>query len=138
MLHQRRRAGLERQFASLFRILDARRQKLGMSYAALARKSGVSMTTVVRILSGRYQKPSLDSVLVIADILGMEVSFREHTNIAELQEQQAKHQARRLIGVLQGTSALEAQALDKPELEQMTRRTVHELLAGSKRRLWDE
>jgi hypothetical protein len=38
--------------------------------------------------------------------------------------------------MVQGTSGLEAQAVDREALEQMIRRTTHELLAGPKRRLW--
>jgi transcriptional regulator with XRE-family HTH domain len=109
-----------------------------MPYAALARRSGVSVTTVVRALSGENPNVSFETVLAIAAAVGLSVDFKVKTRIDELREQQAEQKARQLIGMLQGTSGLEAQALDEETLQEMTRQTVHELLAGSPRRLWGE
>jgi len=119
-------------------MLDVKRRRLRMSYAVLAKKSGVSMPTVVRILSGRNPQASFASVLAIANVLGIDVKFEQKTPVEELRENQARRKARRLVGMVQGTSALESQALDEDEINEMTRRTVHELLAGSPRRLWEE
>jgi transcriptional regulator with XRE-family HTH domain len=121
-----------------FKILDARRRRIGMSYAALAKKSGVSMTTVVRILSGKHPAASFENVLAIAEALGMETRFLEGAPAGEFCEHRALEKAEQLIRMLQGTSGLEGQALDADTLGQMKRQTVCELLAGSKRRLWSD
>lgn len=96
------------------------------------------MPTVVRILSGTYSKASFANVAAVAEALGIGIKFEAVTKIADLREAQARQKARRLVGMVQGTSGLEAQALDDDELTDMTRQTVHELLAGSSRRLWSE
>lgn len=53
--------------------LEFRRRELDMTVAALARRSGVSRTTVNRVLSGKSAK--LISVLLIAHALGMRMTM---------------------------------------------------------------
>ena len=109
-----------------------------MSNAALAKRSGVSLPTVVRVLSGRNANASLQNVAVIAEALGLRLSLESDVDVAEVREEQARRKAQRLVGIVQGTSGLEAQALDDRVLGEMTRQTVHELLAGSPQKLWGE
>jgi transcriptional regulator with XRE-family HTH domain len=129
---------LDKHISTLFHSLNVRRQELVMSYAALAQRSGISMPTVVRALSGTSPNTSFASVVAIAQALGIRVELTLETPAADLRERQAEQKARRLVGMVQGTSALEAQAIDGDELRAMTRQTAHELLAGSARRLWSE
>jgi len=129
---------IAKQIQSLFKMLDDRRRKLGMSYAALAKRSGVSMTTVVRILSGRHPQASFENVWAIAEVLDVAVLFQPNTSDEEVRERQARRKAQQLVGMVQGTSGLEGQALEEEVIGQMTRQTVHELLAGSPRRLWGD
>lgn len=128
----------DKQVEKLCESLNVRRRRLRMSCSVLARRSGVSMPTVVRILSGTYSKASFANVAAVAEALGIGIKFEPVTKIADLREAQARQKARRLVGMVQGTSGLEAQALDDDELTDMTRQTVHELLAGSSRKLWSE
>lgn len=123
---------------NLCRSLNIRRQQLRMSYGALARRSHVSLPTVVRILSGQNVNASLANVAAIAESLGLLVKLEPTQGIADFREQQAQKKAQQLAGIVQGTSGLEAQALGESELNDLTRQTVHQLLAGSPRRLWDE
>ncbi len=109
-----------------------------MSNAVLARRSGVSLPTVVRILSGRNDNASLHNVASIAEALGLRLKMESEIGVADFREHQARQKARLLAGIVQGTSGLEGQALDDVALGDMTRQTVHELLAGSPRKLWDE
>jgi transcriptional regulator with XRE-family HTH domain len=122
----------------LCRSLNVRRQMLKMSYAIVAKRSGVSTPTVIRILSGSNPNASFASVVRIAEAVGMGVKFEPETGVADLRERQAENKARRLSRMVQGTSGLEAQAIDADDLEGMTRQTAHELLAGSARKLWNE
>ncbi len=74
----------------------------------------------------------------LAETLGMTLDLRSITDPEDLREQQARKKAERLMKMVQGTSALEAQAIDPEKYEQMLRRSVHELLAGPSRKLWTE
>jgi transcriptional regulator with XRE-family HTH domain len=118
--------------------LDHRRRQLGLSYAALAKRSGVSQATVVRLLSGRHPQASFQNVIAIAEALGFELTFRPAASASAMRRAQATTKARQLVGFVQGTSGLEAQAVDAQQLEEMTEQTANELLAGSPRRLWGD
>jgi transcriptional regulator with XRE-family HTH domain len=123
---------------TLFDKLDQRRRDLDMTYAALSKRSGVSEATVFRILSGSQPAASFAAVVAVANALGMDVEISQIAGTGRFREQQAKDKATRLIETLQGTSSLEEQGLDGDTILDMKRRTVHELLTGSSRRLWGE
>jgi transcriptional regulator with XRE-family HTH domain len=125
----------ERVFAA---DLEARRRKLDMPIEALVKRSGVSRATVRRILSGDHTGASFIKVLAVAEALGLEVRFDTETAEEAFRERQAVQKARRLVGLVQGTSGLEAQAVDPAAVECMVQRTTHELLSGSKKKLWSD
>jgi transcriptional regulator with XRE-family HTH domain len=120
-----------------FNPLAVRRRQLGMSVAALAARSGVPVSTVKRVLNGGLEKASFENVVRIASALGLRLDFRPAEDALAMQRREAERKARRIVRLVQGTSALEAQAVDEKSLSEMRQRTVHELMAGSKRRLWD-
>ena len=120
----------------LFEEFERRRRKLSMSYAALAQRCGVSMPTVVRILSGCHHAPAFNNVAAIAEALGLQLGLAARQSVANLQAVQAKRKAENLVAMLQGTSGLEGQGLDQKTLQRLRRQTARELLAGSKRNLW--
>ena len=122
----------------IFAELDLRRRELKMPAAVLAKRSGLSLPTVQRILSGRHLNATWANVVALAAALGEEVVLRPMATSEDLREQQARRKAERLVKMVQGTSALEAQAVEKERLEQMVRRSLHELLAGPARKLWRE
>jgi transcriptional regulator with XRE-family HTH domain len=117
--------------------LTRRREALGMSFAVLASRSGVSEPTVKRILGGRMGEASFANVVAIADALGVSLNASE-TAPDELCRQQARCKAERIARLVQGTSALENQAVDAPAYQRLVEQCYHELLAGSKRKLWAE
>ncbi len=122
----------------LFEKLENRRRELGLSQSALADRSGVSLPTVQRILSGHSPAASFDNTLAIADVLGMQLDAVPMIPAHELLKKQALKKAERLVRMVQGTSALEAQGVSARHIGQMIKKTVQELLAGSRRRLWAE
>ncbi|MEO8493976.1 MAG: hypothetical protein ABI614_02825, partial [Planctomycetota bacterium] len=75
-------------------------------------------------------------VVAIADALGMSPVMNAAKSEDDLREEQAEKKARQLIGMVQSTCGLESQAVSEEEFEAMVRRTVHQLLAESSRRLW--
>jgi transcriptional regulator with XRE-family HTH domain len=121
----------------LIQDLEARRQALGMSRSVLARRSRVSLPTVNRILSGEHENAAFAHVAAIAEALGLEVASVAKNGSEELRNRQARSKARQLVALVQGTSALEGQAVDQHELESMVARTAERLLR-SKRKLWAE
>lgn len=121
----------------LFQELEKRRRELGMSRSTLARRSHVSLPTVNRIMSQQHQRPTFAHVAAIADVLGVELAPVPKAKSEELRQRQARSKARRLVGLVQGSSGLEGQALDQTELETLVVRAAEKLLR-SKRKLWAE
>lgn len=118
-----------------FSRLNERRKELGMSYAALAQRSGVSQPTVKRMLQGQSASASYANVVAVADALGVSLELRDR-DVDEVREEQARKKAQRVAKMVQGTSALEGQAVDGGTYNRLVDRSYHELLAGSRRRLW--
>jgi transcriptional regulator with XRE-family HTH domain len=120
------------------KVLDRRRRELGLSYELLAQRCGLSRPTVYRILSGHHGAASFASVAAIAESLGLEIRFHSKVDPRTLRRDQAQRKAKQLVALVQGTSGLEGQAVDRRAIEAMVERTTDELLAGSKQRLWSE
>ncbi len=117
--------------------LNHRRRRLGMSFRALAARSGVSEPTVKRLLRGDEHNASISTVLAIARALGVDLRLEEQ-DIGEMRSRQARRKAEWVARMVQGTSGLEAQAVDGRTLREIIEKTVHELLAGPARRIWEE
>lgn len=130
-----------RMLAKLSDRLDARRRALGMTFPALAERSGVSEPTVKRILGGLggavggVGGASFAHVAAVAEALGMPLTA-EPVDADAMRLAAAREKAERIARLVQGTSALEAQAVDEAEYRRLVERSVHELLAGPPRRLW--
>lgn len=116
-------------------LLTRRRRALGMSFASLADRSGVSEPTVKRILGGHLGEASFANVAAVAQALGVFFDLEE-SDVDELCRRQARKKAEQVARLVQGTSALESQAVDSETYRRLVEKSYHELLAGSKRRLW--
>jgi DNA-binding phage protein len=123
--------------SKLLRELDTRRNDLGMTYAVLAKRTGLGTRTVQRVLTGREGAANFRSVLAIAHSLGARLSL-EGEDINTVRLRQAQQKAAKLVSLLQGTSALEAQGLDEKEKAVAEQRTVRDLLASPRSVLWDD
>ena len=115
--------------------LNARRKSLGMTYSALARRSGVSLPTVQRVMAGGVERATLTTVLRIVEALGLDFALVASEDAESYREKQAEEKARKIVQMVQGTSGLEGQAVDKECLRRMVDRTKQELLQAS-RKLW--
>lgn len=113
------------------------REALGMSYAVVAVRSGVSEPTVKRIFAGQIGEASFANVAAVAEALGAPLGMEE-TDPDELCRRQARLKAERIAKLVQGTSGLESQAVEKREYDRLIERSYHQLLAGSRRKLWSE
>jgi len=125
-----------RDVALLLKDLDQRRRDVGLSYERLAKRCGVSRPTVQRILSGRHPSASFTNIVAIAESLGLAIRLFSKVDPRKLKRDQAQRKAKKLVSLVQGTSGLEGQAVDRRSVESMVEQTTHELLAGSKRKLW--
>lgn len=105
--------------------LNTRREALGMTHDALARRSGVPIATTKRILGGRAGKASLSNVLAVAKALGLRLGLGE-SSVANMLEERAREKAGEIAGA-RGEASVEA-------VEHIAR----ELVAGSRRVLWAE
>ncbi len=130
------------------RSLRDRRKKLGMSLDVLAVRSGLSRATVVRIVSGKHTSVSILNVAALAEALGVAVELRPTeqgvnleftpTAVEDFVEKQAHYQAKRLVGMVQGTMGLEAQALDAATASKLVDKTRRKLANSSWKKLWYE
>jgi len=128
----------------LFTQLDRRRARLRMSKADLARRAGVSLPTIRRLLSGRESRARTDTVAAIAAALGVQVRLsetqyvHETIDVSAFRMRQARAKAKRLARLVQGTMALEAETVTEDLLDEIEEQNVHALLAGPARRLWGD
>lgn len=114
--------------------LKMRLKQLGMTYDMVAQRGRTSRATVERFFRG--QSVGLKQADRIAQALGVTFQLTPLVDVQKMLEQQGEKKARQLVAQVQGTSALEQQAVPEDEAEAMIRQTKHQLLAGSKRRLW--
>lgn len=121
---------------NLTQELDARRRDLGMSCRALARRAGVGLATVQRALS--HGNATAETLQKLGSALGVSLHVTSVRTPSAMREEQARAKARRLVALVQGTSALEAQGVDARALEAMVERTIVELLKGPNLRLWED
>lgn len=121
---------------ALFRYLDGRRKEIGMSMKILAQRSGLGMRTVQRVLSGDEPTANINTILSIAHALRVELQPREIAPARLVRREQAEWKATKLASMVQGTSALEAQAVPKEALLEIRAEIADKLAAGSMRQLW--
>ena len=116
--------------------LDKRRQELGMTFEALSKRSEVPVSTLKAIFKKGVEHATFANVVAIAEALGVDIEFANEMDSYQLLHQQAVKKARELVGMVQGTSGLESQAVGQNQIDMMIQQLVHKLMAGSPRKLW--
>jgi len=119
--------------------LKSRRKLLGIAFPSLAQRSGVPVPTVKRIFGGQIAQASFANIAAIANALGLSLALGE-SSADQLCRQQARQQARKkaqqMARLVQGTSALESQAVDEKTYNRLVEKAFREILTGPKRKLW--
>lgn len=115
--------------------LAERREQLGMTFPALSQRAGLPVPTVKRILAGAVAQASFDKVAATAEALGMPLVV-DSIEPDEFREQAALEKAERTARLVQGTIALEAQAVDRAAYQDLIDRSTRDILRGSARKLW--
>lgn len=125
------------QAQKLFKMndLEQRRRELGMSRPALSRRSGVSLATVNRLLGAGLEQASFRNVVAVANALGMSLRWAAVPAFS-FKQNHARKKAKQLAAMVQGTSALEGQAVDSNVRDEIEKEIECRLLAGPKRKLW--
>ena len=119
----------------LINKIEIRKKELGISIENLAILSHSGVRTVNRLFAGEDVK--LSTVEKITNILGLDFAGNETVALRELEKKRANQKALFMASLVQGTSALEMQGLEKNTLDKMIRRFEKEFLTGIYRKqLW--
>jgi transcriptional regulator with XRE-family HTH domain len=105
-----------------------------MSVSALARRSGVSRATVLRMLRDQKMDFTFGNFFAVAEALGVSLSGEE-IPAALFKDQAATKQAQRVVRLTQGNVALESQAVNHAALD-LRIYNAKSRIAASDRKLW--
>jgi transcriptional regulator with XRE-family HTH domain len=119
---------------SLSKLLQNRVNELDISISDLARRSGVSRATVIRILGGKDENYSVSNLQAVLSSLGMEMNLSA-IPAKGFKDSIATQKAKRLIALAQGNVALESQAVSEASAQEHLKATK-ERIASSSRKLW--
>lgn len=115
--------------------IEQRRKQLKISLENLAKLSQLGMRTVNRFFAGDDVK--LSTVESITNILGLDFAGNEVVPFKQLQKNRAHQKAHFMASLVQSTSALEMQGVEKEILEKMIAEFEQAFLSGEyKKRLW--
>ena len=106
-----------------------RKQKLHITIDNLAKLSGVSVRTVNRVLNNEDVK--LSTIELLTNFLGLDFAGNEQMSLQELKQQRAHQKALFLASLVQSTSALEMQGLDRENLNNIISMYEKEFLVGA-------
>jgi len=119
----------------LVQKVQQRKKTLNITIENLAKLSGLGIRTVNRFFAADDVK--LSTVEKITNLLGLDFSGNETVSIEELKQKRAKEKAMFMGSLVQGTSALEQQGLEKKSIEKIIFRFEKEFLSGAYQdRLW--
>lgn len=119
----------------LVRKIEERRKQLDITIENLAKLSGLGTRTVNRFFAGEDVK--LSTVEKITTFLGTNLAGDEKVSIKKLKRNRAAKRALFMASLVQSTSTLEKQGLEKKEIGKMTKEFENQFLTGLyKDRLW--
>ena len=117
----------------IFKVIK-RKRALNLTIEQIANLTGLGYRTVARFLSGEDVK--LSTVEKITNLLGLDFAGNEVINIEELLEKRAKQKALYIVSLVQDTSSLEEQGLNKENLNKLLEFTKNKFLTENKKLLW--
>ena len=124
---------------SIGRLIKSIRSQLGMSQAALAKRSHVPQSTVSRIEQGK-QGINLSTLKKVLAALSCDLVIAPvmQDSIDTIRRQQARKIAEKQVRYIQGTMNLEDQQPDARFTEALLKQEEERLLQGPHTRLWEE
>jgi transcriptional regulator with XRE-family HTH domain len=119
----------------LLKKIKNRKSQMNMTIDNIAKLSKLGNRTVVRFFGGEDVK--LSTLEKITNVLGLDFAGNEMVDIDILREQRAKERALYIVSLVQDTSALEMQGLEKRELDILIEDTKREFIYGAyQKNLW--
>ena len=119
----------------LIKKIEDRKKQININIENLAKLSHLGVRTVNRFFAGDDVK--LSTIERITNLLGLDFAGNEVIPLKELEKQRAKEKALFMASLVQSTSALEAQGLEKDSLNKIIDKFEKEFLQGQyKNRLW--
>ena len=119
----------------LIQKIENRKKQINISIENLAKLSHLGVRTVNRFFAGDDVK--LSTIERITNLLGLDFAGNEVLPLKDLEKQRAKEKALFMASLVQSTSALEAQGLEKDSLNKIIDKFEKEFLQGQyKNRLW--
>ena len=112
----------------LLEKIKVRREALSITVKNLAILSKLGEKTLYRFFDGDDVK--LSTIEKLTQTLGLDFAGNEEFSIELLKEQRALKKATYIVGLVQDTSSLENQGLDKIDIDRLINKTKHELLYG--------
>ena len=119
----------------LIQKIENRKKQINISIENLAKLSNLGVRTVNRFFAGEDVK--LSTIERLTNLLGLDFAGNEVIPLNQLQKQRAKQKALFMASLVQSTSALEVQGLEKNSLDKIIHKFEKEFLKGQyKNRLW--
>ena len=119
----------------LIQKIQNRKKQINISIENLAKLSNLGVRTVNRFFAGDDVKFS--TIEKITNLLGLDFAGNEVIPLNQLQKQRAKETALFMASLVQSTSALEIQGLEKDSLDKIIHKFEKEFLQGQyKNKLW--
>ena len=120
--------------SEILACIQKRKRDLKISVSDLARRSGVSRATVIRILGSEDHEFSFANLNAILIALGITLDLTE-IPAEQFRDQIATAKAKRLIALTQGNVALESQAVPSASAQSYLEE-VKARISSSSRKLW--
>jgi ribosomal protein L7Ae-like RNA K-turn-binding protein len=114
--------------------LRTRQQEMQLPYEIIATKSELGIATVKRFFLGGNS--SISTVEKIANILKCDMTIFAKKSAHELLEEQIERKAKKVVGRVMKTSALEAQQPNNRAYEQMLQKAKDSIRKMSKSQIW--
>ena len=119
--------------AQFLRRIKKRIQRLGIPNSEIAKRSRMECSTVELVLSSPITVP-LNQIVAVGASVGL-VYGGTSQSIRDVYRTAVRTKARYIVRLVQGTSALENQAVDRAARRELTKLAVRELVADRKR-IW--
>ena len=121
--------------AQLVQKIKKRKEQIGITIENLSALSNVGVRTLNRFFAGNDVK--LSTVEKITNALGLDFAGNEIVDIEALKQQRAKEKALYIVSLVQDTSSLEKQGLERKKIEAIIKETENKFLKGRYRKnLW--
>lgn len=119
----------------LIKKIECRKKQIGISIENLAKLSHLGIRTINRFFAGEDVK--LSTIERLTNLLGLDFAGNETIPLKKLEKQRANEKAIFMASLVQSTSALEVQGLEKSSLDKIIIKFEKEFLTGAyKNRLW--